>query len=115
MTKFTKDELRNKLASHWHCDDGMHKNPGECSQAFDQILALIDAQDRLKFKCKMCGETIPLSEVHPYGTGFCHTVPQAVDDGRGGCYPEPSPCGPVGPVDLIDAQGEEQPQTGVCA
>ena len=48
-----------------------------------------------KWRCEMCGEIIPITELHPYGGDFVHTVPEAVDDGRGGCYPEPSPCGPV--------------------
>jgi hypothetical protein len=79
-------------------NDAEHPIPENPEQAYNQIRKLIEQSGKVdegKWRCEACGEIIPITELHPYGNTFAHTVTEAVADGAGGCYPEPAPCGPV--------------------
>ena len=49
MSDLTERELINKLASHWTCPDGYHKNPDECSQAFTQLVKIVEGHFKYKY------------------------------------------------------------------
>ena len=57
--------------------------------------------------CLECGELLDGKDIYPYCGDFIHVVFTTVDDGRGGYYPGPSPCGPVVPCTPVEQKLED--------